>query len=123
VPGSASHRVLVVDDEGPIRDLLVDFLESQGYVVEGAASATAGGAAARERSPDVVLLDLVMPGGASGLDVVSALARERPVIVISGTHDWDLARTALERGAFDFVTKPFDLARVAMVVAAALCKR
>ena len=120
MPGSAHHRVLVVDDEGPVRELLVDFLQARGYVVEGAASAVEGVAAARERPPDVVLLDLNMPGAASGFDVVATLARDRPVIMISGAHDKELAREALKRGAFDYVTKPFDLARVATIVAAAL---
>jgi DNA-binding response OmpR family regulator len=113
-------RVLIVEDEDAIREILIEFLQSQGYAGEGAGTAVAGMSAARERRPDVVLLDINLPGAVSGLDVVTTLARESPVIVISGTHDSELARAALRRGAFDYITKPFDLVRVAAVVASAV---
>jgi DNA-binding NtrC family response regulator len=116
-------RILVVDDEDAIRELLTDYLTSEGYDVAAAGSAVAALAAARERRPDVILLDLNLQGAVSGVDVVGAFASEWPVVVISGTRDTDLARIALRAGAFDYITKPFDLRRVAAVLAAAIVHR
>jgi DNA-binding NtrC family response regulator len=123
VPEVRRSRVLIVDDEDAIRELLTDYLVTAGYDVCGAGTAIAGFAVARERQPDVILLDLNLPGAVSGADVVEAFAREWAVVVISGTRDIDLARVALKAGAFDYITKPFDLRRVAAVVAAAVVHR
>ena len=112
--------VLVIDDEDSIREVLSDFLVSRGYQVVEAATAVGGLSVARERQPDVVLLDLNLPGAISGADALRALARTTPVVVVSGTQDAQLARDTLALGAFDYVTKPFDLDRVADVVAAAI---
>lgn len=113
-------RVLVIDDEETIRELLAEFLALRGYEVAQAGTAVAGLTAARERSPDVVLLDLNLPGSMSGVEALRTLARSTPVIVVSGTQDAELARTTLQQGAFDYVTKPFNLGRVADVVGAAI---
>jgi DNA-binding response OmpR family regulator len=123
VPVARPARVLIVEDEDALRELLTDYLTSEGYVVSSAANAVAGVAAAREDQPDVILLDLHLPGAVSGADILEVLAREWPIIVISGTRDVDLARVALQSGAFDYITKPFDLLRVAAVVAAAIVHR
>jgi DNA-binding response OmpR family regulator len=113
-------RVLVIDDEVTIRDLLTEFLALRGYEVAQAATAVAALAAQRERSFDVVLLDLHLPGAMSGVEVLRTLARSTRVVVLSGTQDTELARATLAEGAFDYVTKPFHLNRVAEVVGAAI---
>ena len=120
VPAPAGSRVLVVDDEENIRELLTEFLGLRGYDVVQAATAVAALAAAREQSPDVVLLDLNLRGSISGVETLRTLVRSTHVIVVSGTQDAELARATLAEGAFDYVTKPFDLGRVADVVAAAI---
>lgn len=114
------HRVLVVDDEEAVRDVLREYLEEHGYEVELASTAIGALGAAKVRRPDVVLLDLRMPGAVRGEAVVAALSAEAPVIIVTGDNDVDLARRTLREGAFDFVMKPFDLRRVGELVAAAV---
>ncbi|MBI2206192.1 MAG: response regulator [Candidatus Rokubacteria bacterium] len=116
-------RVLVIDDEDPIRDLLVEYLEMRGYDAEGAATAGAGLALMRERPADLVVLDVNLPGAMSGVDAVPNFARAAAVVVVSGTEDADLARATVRRGAFGYVTKPFELERFLGVVEAALLQR
>lgn len=123
VPARSRPRVLVVDDEDPIRDLLVEYLESRGYDAEGAATAVAGLAILRERPVDLVVLDVHLPGAMSGVDAVPNFARDAAVVVVSGTEDADLARATVRRGAFGYVTKPFELEGLLAVVEAALLQR
>ncbi len=123
MPARRRPRIVVIDDEDPIRDLLAEFLDSRGFEVEGAATAVAGLAAVRQRRPAAILLDLQMPGPVSGAEAVALLAREAPVIVITGTDDIQLARTTLRHGAFDYITKPFDLNRLAAVIDVAIVHR
>ncbi len=108
--------VLVVDDEAAIRRLLRTTLEGAGYrVSEAATAAEAVGQLAA--APDVVLLDLGLPDR-NGLELVPVIARKggATVIVVSARDATDEKVTALDLGAADYVTKPFDteelLARV-----------
>jgi DNA-binding response OmpR family regulator len=112
-------RVLIVDDEPHVRELLRDFLTGEGY----AAVAVATGAEALDAvptfQPDVILLDMLMPG-LSGRDVFEALLRAGvtvPVILISG-H-----RVSAREGFFGVLHKPFNLRTIAEVVAAAVAHR
>lgn len=115
--------MLVVDDEDPIRDLLVEYLALRGYDAEGAATAVAGLAVVRERPVDVVVLDVNLPGAMSGVDAVPNFARSAAVVVVSGTEDAELARATVRRGAFGYLTKPFGLDRLFTVLEAALRQR
>jgi two-component system KDP operon response regulator KdpE len=110
-------RILLVDDETSIQRALVPLLRSRGYEVEAAATARDALAAIEERSPDLVILDLGLPD-MDGLDVC-ARVRERwetPIIVLSARGAEQQKIAALDRGADDYVTKPFGpeelLARV-----------
>ncbi|CAN7595922.1 response regulator transcription factor [Terrabacter sp. LjRoot27] len=103
--------VMVVDDEERVRALLAKSLSSQGHSVVTAASANAAIDRLESRDVDLVVLDLVMPGG-SGLAVLTALNqrnRTTPVIVLSGVTDVGARVEALDRGAVDVVSKPFSL--------------
>jgi CheY-like chemotaxis protein len=113
-------RILVVDDDAPLRAVLQEFLETRGYEVEVAGSGVAAIAAARRRAPHVILLDLAMPGALRGEDVLRELAEHAPVIVATANADESVARRLLQEGAFDYVMKPFDLPHIAKVVEAAL---
>jgi two-component system KDP operon response regulator KdpE len=115
--------VLVIDDETAIRQLLLDFLDSRGYDVEEASTTAAGLEAARLRPPSVVLIDLHLPGVVSSAAAVATLSRDVPVIVVTGTHDAKLAWDLLNQGAFDYITKPFDLNRLATLMDAAVALR
>jgi DNA-binding NtrC family response regulator len=104
-------RILIVDDEAPIREVLSTFLEDIGYEAHALADGESAINWLREEKPDLILLDVRMPG-MSGLDVLKnarQLYPEMPVIMISGYADEDLAREALQEGAYDFFLKPFEL--------------
>ena len=103
--------VLVVDDDEHVRDMLLSFLEARGYDAHGAENGARGLILARSLKPQVVLLDIVMPG-MSGIATLKELRKQMPeinVIMISGNTDHDTAVKALEMGAVDFVEKPFDM--------------
>ena len=115
-------RVLVVDDDPSVGAMLRDLLIELGYVVKHAG----GGAEALQLvpvfEPHVVLLDLLMPE-MSGVEVLDHLRRDYPtvpVIMVTGNDDEEVARRALEAGAFDYVCKPFTLEVLGRVVAAAM---
>jgi two-component system alkaline phosphatase synthesis response regulator PhoP len=118
------ERVLVVDDEETIRELVEHHLEREGYAVRCAASGEAALKAARSERPDLVLLDLMLPG-MDGLDVCKALkagpdTSAVPVIVLTAKGEEADVVAGLEVGADDYVTKPFSprvlLARVKAVL-------
>jgi two-component system nitrogen regulation response regulator NtrX len=100
--------VLIVDDEGNIRRMLRALLESEGYSVREAGTGEEGLEAARREPPEVVLLDLMLPG-MSGLDALSQLAEAAPgvpVVMMSGRATLSDAVEATRRGAFHFIEKP-----------------
>ena len=113
-------RVLIVDDEPGIREILREHLLHGGYHVETATTGAAAIMAVRERRPDVALLDLNMPGTLDGRAVLGIIGREIPVIVVTAVTDLADAKAQLQGGAFDFISKPFDLDRVSELVAAAV---
>lgn len=103
------RTVLIVDDEPRIVELARDYLEHAGFAVLTAADGPAALMTARTRKPDVVILDLGLPG-MDGLDVARTLRRESSVpIVMLTARDDELDRVlGLEIGADDYVTKPFS---------------
>ncbi len=120
--GQRRQRVLVIDDEPSVREQLEKILGDEGYVVTTAASGEDGVRRAVEDEPDVVFLDVWLPG-MDGLEALRAL-RERgvsaPVIMISGHGTIDTAVRATKLGAYDFVEKPMSLDRVLLVTSNAL---
>ena len=115
-------RVLVIDDDDRVRELLVEFLEMRGYDVAAAARAAAGTAAIADRTPDIVLLDIDMPGlsGADALPTIKAMAPRAAVIMVSGTDDEAVAKRTLAFGAFDYLVKPIDFEYLAQSLESAL---
>src|SRR5437660_9505006 len=107
-------RILVIDDEAPIRDSLKMMLEYEGYEFIGAATGQEGLALAERDAPDLVLLDVKMPG-MDGIEVLERLRNMNeavPVIVVSGHGTISTAVEATKKGAFDFIEKPFASERV-----------
>src|SRR5438128_824209 len=102
-------RILVIDDEAAIRDSLKMTLEYEGYEFVGAATGQEGLALAERESPDLVLLDVKMPGmdGLEVLDRLRGMNDGVPVVVISGHGTISTAVEATKKGAFDFIEKPF----------------
>ena len=115
--------ILIVDDEAELRIPLRDALTADGYTVEDAAGAEAALVLVEDRQYPVVVTDLHMPGGPSGLDLMAAVKARAPrtlCIVITGYASLDVAIEALKRGAYDFVQKPFKLAEIEAVLDRAL---
>jgi putative two-component system response regulator len=114
------HRVLVVDDEAPVRDFLQRVLTGAGFAVDSAIDGPSAVEAITTRSPDVVLLDLQVPG-TSGFELCRRLRLNRatrltPIILVTAHLDRATRVEGLDAGADDFLTKPVDtlemLARV-----------
>jgi DNA-binding NtrC family response regulator len=105
-----------------VRELLEDFLQGLGYHVTTAGDAAQGMRALAASAPDIVLLDIVMPGlsGVDALPAIRAVAPRAAIIMISGTSDEALARRALSHGAFDYLRKPIDLPYLALTLETAL---
>ena len=115
-------RILVVDDEEPVRDVLCEYFESQGFGVEGAPDGEAALAALGRLRPDRVLLDVRMPG-IDGVEVLRRIRRadpDVPVIMVTANEDVALAKEMLKLGAFDYVAKPFDFSYLDCAVTAGL---
>ena len=118
-------RVLVVDDDRDLCDLLCDFLVEEGYAVTKAYAGQDAIDAARHSRPDAVLLDLLLPD-VSGVMVGRALralagARDIPIVIISGDRA-ALARSAADLGTHSFLEKPFSLTAVGTAVQDALLR-
>jgi DNA-binding NtrC family response regulator len=112
--------VLVVDDDPGVRDVLGDFLRDQNYEVLSTDTAIGALGMVREHTPDVVLLDLNMPGAVHGTAIIGAISKLTRVIVITAEVDEAIARQTLHDGAMDFISKPFDFARLRTTVDAAI---
>jgi two-component system, NtrC family, nitrogen regulation response regulator NtrX len=118
-------RVLVIDDESAIRDSLKMTLEYEGYEVLGAATGQEGLSLAEREAPDLVLLDVKMPGmdGIEVLERLRSMNDSVPVIVVSGHGTISTAVDATKKGAFDFIEKPFASDRVLVSLRNALDHR
>src|ERR1043165_2110778 len=118
-------RILVIDDEAAIRDALKMTLEYEGYEFIGAATGQEGLALVEREAPDLVLLDVKMPGmdGIEVLDRLRAMNDALPVVVISGHGTISTAVEATKKGAFDFIEKPFASERVLVSLRNALDQR
>lgn len=107
---TAGARILVVDDEAPIRRSLKVNLESRGYTVDTVETGEMAITVFENRRPDLLILDLLMPG-MGGIDVVRKLRAVStiPMIVLSAIGEEAQKVLALELGADDYITKPFGM--------------
>lgn len=111
-------RILVVDDEAHVRELLKDFLERKGYAVSTAPDGAEALSAVQEQKPQLVLLDVRMPGmdGLETLRRIRAVDGTVGVIMLTALHDEDIAKEAMRREAYDYVTKPVSLRYLELAV-------
>jgi len=117
-------KLLIVDDEPAVRNVLQALLEDEGYVASSSSGAEAALAAVRADPPDLVLSDLKMPGY-DGLWLVDALQREKPdipVVMLTGYGDTETAVDCLRRGATDYLMKPPRVLDLVRAVERALSK-
>ncbi|MFI4975818.1 MAG: sigma-54-dependent transcriptional regulator [Caulobacterales bacterium] len=116
--------VLIIDDEADIRELVAGILSDEGYNVRTAADSEQALAAIRARRPSLLILDIWMQGGGMDglelLDLVKTLDADMPVIMISGHGNIETAVSAIKRGAYEFLEKPFKSDRLLLVVERAL---
>jgi len=119
-----SHRILVVDDEPDITALVAYHLARAGYRVSTAANGTDALRSAREERPDVIILDLMLPG-LSGYEVLAELrrrpeSRDTGVIMLTARREEPDRIKGLTLGADDYLTKPFSPAELVLRVQAVL---
>jgi len=116
---------MIVDDEEGIRESLSGIFEDEGHEVLTAGSGEEALRALKEQTPDVILLDVWLPGidGLETLKEIKGLNPDLPVIMISGHGNIELALKATRAGAYDFLEKPLSLERVLLVAQRALEKR
>jgi DNA-binding response OmpR family regulator len=114
-------KILVVDDEKKITDILKAYLEREGYQVSAAYDGSSALESIRKNPPDLVVLDLMLPG-ISGWDVCRQLRRDSdiPVIMLTARDETAEKIIGLELGADDYVTKPFDPKEVVSRIKAVL---
>ncbi|MCL4819070.1 MAG: sigma-54 dependent transcriptional regulator [Vicinamibacteria bacterium] len=119
------ESILVVDDEEVMRDVLGTLLRDAGYEVTLVADGPAGLAAARRESFDAAILDVMLPemDGLSVLDELKRIDSDLPVLMITAYASVETALTAMKKGAFDYVAKPFKHEEVLHILGNALDKR
>lgn len=128
-PGSASKSgtqrkplLLAADDDASMLNVLKRFLTSQGYDLLTAEDGTQAVRLSLERKPDLVLLDILMPGK-DGMEVLKELAGELPqtgFLMVTGNEDEEVARACLKLGAFDYIQKPVNLDLLGNIIKARL---
>jgi two-component system nitrogen regulation response regulator NtrX len=116
--------ILVVDDEADIRDLISGILEDEGHRTRLARDSDEALKAIEDRRPHLVILDIWLQGSRlDGLEVLSVMKRaypDLPVVIISGHGNIETAVTAIKRGAYDYIEKPFKSDRLVLVTLRAL---
>lgn len=106
-----AKKVLIVDDEPAVREVLKEYLSMEGHQVTVAENGSKAYEQFRFNRFDIVLLDINMPkmDGAETVKAIREHHKDIPIILISGQDDTDLVQEALENGADDYFKKPFDV--------------
>ncbi len=116
--------ILVVDDEADIRDLVSGILEDEGHRTRLARDSDEALKAIEDRRPHLVILDIWLQGSRlDGLEVLTVMKRaypDLPIVIISGHGNIETAVTAIKRGAYDYIEKPFKSDRLVLVTLRAL---
>jgi DNA-binding NtrC family response regulator len=113
-----AERILAVDDEPVVRELIQSFLGTLGYEVVGAATCEAGLQMCRDSPPDLAIIDHSLPDG-TGLDLIPrllAVDSDLPIVVLTGQATVDLAVRAMSSGAAHFLPKPIEMSALAVIV-------
>ncbi|MGO8864946.1 MAG: sigma-54-dependent transcriptional regulator [Alphaproteobacteria bacterium] len=115
-----AHDILIVDDEADIRLLMADILKDEGYETREAVNSSEALAAIKARRPSLVILDIWLQNseldGLAMLDVVRENHPSVPILMISGHGTIETAVSAIKRGAYDFIEKPFKTDRLLLMV-------
>jgi two-component system response regulator (stage 0 sporulation protein F) len=121
---SGLGRILIVDDEQSVRDVLTEYFVEQGYSVQAAVDGQEALALVQASVPDLVLLDVRMPGldGVETLRRLRAIAKDLAIIMVTANEDVGLARDTLKLGALDYIAKPFDFVYLERAIMAGLAR-
>src|SRR5215475_6586365 len=116
--------ILIVDDEADIRELIGGILEDEGYEARLAGESDSALQAIADRKPSMVVLDIWLQGsrldGLELLEVIKERHPDLPVVIISGHGNIETAVSAIKRGAYDYIEKPFKADRLVVVAERAL---
>lgn len=109
---TTAKTILAIDDENDVLIIIKTALQSEGYQVLTASNGFDGLAAAEDKKPDLILLDLMMPE-MDGMEVLKRLKESKgtdqiPVIILTGLSDREKIRMALDQGTSYYIVKPFD---------------
>ena len=123
----AASRILVIEDEAPIRERMVKLLNYEGFDARGAANGLAGVSIAHDFHPDLILCDLMMPDG-DGVEAMTMLRQHLdtetiPIVIVSAVTERSSIRHAMEHGADDYLTKPFTSEELVAAIRTQLAKR
>jgi CheY-like chemotaxis protein len=110
--------ILVVDDEPEVRQLVVEFLETRGYQTLTAASGEEAVSVVRQDQPDLILMDIMMPhmNGLEALQRIREIDREVGIIMLTAVDDELIAKQAMLREAYDYITKPLDFGYLELTI-------
>jgi len=111
-PRARKLRILLIDDDPGVSEILGEFLALRGADTFPVTNAVQALQLLGHGAPDAIFLDIQMPGlnGVDALPAIRALAPDAKVVMVSGVLDEEVAKQTLARGAFDYITKPIDLA-------------
>lgn len=113
-------KILIIDDEAAMREVIAMRLEDWGYEVATAENGGEGEEKVRSMNPDIVISDVVMPD-VSGLELLRVFKSDnpaRPIILVTAQATVDLAVEAMKQGAHDFITKPIDYSKLKIILEA-----
>lgn len=116
------HTILIVDDDDQLRKSFEKLLTQEGYQVRSAASGEAGIAAVEDVCPDLVILDIRLPGmnGLTAFERLHAMEPKLPVIIMTAYGTTETAIKATKMGAFDYILKPFDIPEMLATIRSAI---
>jgi two-component system nitrogen regulation response regulator NtrX len=116
--------ILIVDDEKDIRDLIADILKDEGYATRTAANSDACMEAINTEAPALMILDIWLKDSRmDGIDILKTVKRDNPdipIIIISGHGNIEIAVAAIKQGAYDFISKPFNIDQLMVVISRAM---
>jgi len=115
-------RILIIDDDDQLRKSFHKLLLQEGYSIDSAASGEAGIAMIRQRPPDLVILDMRLPGmnGFETFKVIHEIESKLPVIIMTAYGTTETAIEATKMGAFDYILKPFDIPDMLTIIGQAI---
>ena len=119
-----AYDILIVDDETDIREMIAGILDDEGYGTRTASDSDSALAAIKDRRPSLVVLDIWLQGsrldGLALLDEIKVQDKDLPVVIISGHGNVETAVSAIKRGAYDYIEKPFKADRLLLITERAL---